>query len=43
VSLRAKQDGHVQSVKAEVDALRMRARFFVSARLQKKVLEIAGE
>ena len=41
--LRAKNDGQIQWVKPEVEALRTRARFFLPARLQEKVLEIAGE
>jgi hypothetical protein len=43
VLLRAKKVGKIQSVKPEVEALRIRARFFLSARLEEKVLEIAGE
>ena len=43
VLLRAKNDGQIPLIKPEVEALRTRARFFVSAQLQKKTLEIAGE
>jgi len=43
VLLRAKNEGQIERVRPEVEALRTRARFFVSARLQEKVLEIAGE
>ena len=43
VLLRAKQDGHIQLVKPEVDALRNQARFFVSPQLEERVLKIAGE
>jgi predicted nucleic acid-binding protein len=43
VLLRAKNDGQIQLIKPEVEALRTRARFFLSARLQERTLEIAGE
>jgi predicted nucleic acid-binding protein len=43
ILLRAKDNGQIQSIKPEIDALRTRARFFLSARLQQKALEIAGE
>jgi uncharacterized protein len=43
VLLRAKNDGQIQLIKPEIEALRTRARFFLSARLQEKALEIAGE
>jgi predicted nucleic acid-binding protein len=43
VLLRAKKEGQIPLMKPEVDALRTRARFFLSARLQEKALEIAGE
>ena len=43
VLLRAKEEGQIQLVEPEVEALRTRARFFVSPRLQQQVLEIAGE
>ena len=36
VLLRAKNEGQIQLIKPEVDALRTRARFFLSARLQEK-------
>ena len=41
--LRAKQDGQIQTVKPEVEALRTRARFFVSPRLEEQILAIDGE
>ena len=43
VLLRAKNDGQIRSIKPELEALRTQARFFLSVRLQEKVLEIAGE
>ena len=43
VLLRAKIDGKIQLIKPEIEELRTRARFFLSARLQEKALEIAGE
>jgi predicted nucleic acid-binding protein len=43
VLLRAKLDGLIQAVKPEVDALRTRAHFFVSHRLEQQIIEIAGE
>ena len=43
VLLRAKNDGQIQLLKPEVEALRARAQFFLSARLQEAVLELAGE
>lgn len=43
VLLRAKEDGQIQLIKPEVEALRTRARFFLSARMQEMVFEIAGE
>jgi len=43
VLLRAKNDRQIRLVRPEVEALRTRARFFLSAPLQEKVLEIAGE
>ncbi|MGD0498351.1 MAG: DUF3368 domain-containing protein [Bryobacteraceae bacterium] len=43
VLLRAKKEGQIQSIGPEVEALRARARFFLSARMQEKVLEAAGE
>ena len=41
--LRAENDGQIPSIKPEIEALRTRARFFLSARLQAKALAIAGE
>jgi predicted nucleic acid-binding protein len=43
VLLRAKNDGQIQRIRSEVEALRTQARFFLSARLQEKVFKIAGE
>lgn len=43
VLLRAKNDGQIPLIKPEIEALRTQARFFLSARLQEKVLVIAGE
>ena len=43
VLLRAKHQGQIQLIKPEVEALRTLARFFLSARLQEKAFEIAGE
>jgi uncharacterized protein len=43
VLLRAKKDGHIQSVKPELELLRTRARFFVSPHLERKILDLAGE
>ena len=43
VLLRAKNEGHIELLKPELDALRTRARFFLSAPLIEKVLQIAGE
>jgi hypothetical protein len=43
VLLRAKDDGQIQLIKPEIVALRAQARFFLSARLQEKVLALAGE
>ena len=43
VLLRAKDDGQIQLIKPEIVALRAQARFFLSARLQEKILALAGE
>ena len=43
VLLRAKQTGAIKAVKPEIQALRDRARFFVSAGLEARVLSDAGE
>jgi predicted nucleic acid-binding protein len=43
VLLRAKKDGQIQAVKPEVEALRTRARFFVSPQVERKILDLAGE
>jgi predicted nucleic acid-binding protein len=43
VLLRAKNEGQIQLIKPEVESSRTQARFFLSARLQEKAFEIAGE
>jgi predicted nucleic acid-binding protein len=43
VLLHAKVNGQIRAVKPEIDALRSRARFFVSADVERKVLDLAGE
>ena len=43
VLLRAKQNGHIQAVKPEVEALRTRARFFLSRQMERNFLNLAGE
>ena len=43
VLLRAKNDGQIPLIKPEIEALRAQARFFLSARLQEKILALAGE
>jgi hypothetical protein len=43
VLLRAKSAGQIRTIKPEVEALRSRARFFLSKHLQDRILEIAGE
>jgi predicted nucleic acid-binding protein len=43
VLLRAKAKGEVASVKAEIDALRERAGFFIAPALEKEILQNAGE
>ena len=43
VLLRAKQTGEIKAVKPEIEALRFRARFFIAASLETKVLASAGE
>ena len=43
VLLRAKNDGQIPLIKPEIEALRAQARFFLSARLQEKILAITGE
>ncbi|MDR3698960.1 MAG: DUF3368 domain-containing protein [Candidatus Sulfopaludibacter sp.] len=42
-SVAAKNEGQIELLKPELDALRTRARFFLSAPLIEKVLQIAGE
>ncbi len=43
VLLRAKNEGQIELLKPELDALRTRARFFLSAWLIERVLQVAGE
>jgi predicted nucleic acid-binding protein len=43
VLLRAKNDGQLERTQPELQALRTRSRFFVSAHLQEEVLKVAGE
>jgi len=43
VLLRAKLSGAIPAMKPEIEALRSKARFFLSASLEKSVLESAGE
>lgn len=43
VLLRAKVNCQIPAVKPEIDALRARARFFVSSDLERRVLDLAGE
>lgn len=43
VLLRAKKSGQTESIGRELDALRTRARFFLSATLTASVLKAAGE
>lgn len=43
VLLRAKESGQIESIGRELDALRTRARFFVSPALTASVLKAAGE
>jgi predicted nucleic acid-binding protein len=43
VLLRSKLNGHISAVKPEIDALRSRARFFLSSDVERKVLDLAGE
>jgi uncharacterized protein len=40
---RAKKDSQIQGVKPEVDALRTRARFYVSAQAERNILDLADE
>lgn len=41
--IRAKRTGGISSIKAELDRLRSKARFFVSSTLEAKILAAAGE
>jgi predicted nucleic acid-binding protein len=42
ILLRAKHTGELAVIKPEIDALRSKARFFISALLEAKVLAAAG-
>jgi predicted nucleic acid-binding protein len=43
VLLRAKHDGHIASVKPEIEALRSKANFFIDIALEAEILAAAGE
>lgn len=43
ILLRAKMAGHIPAVKAEIQALRQKARFFIAPSLEAAVLSSAGE
>ena len=43
ILLRAKKTGHISMVKSEIDALRVKGRFFVAPALEAKILAEAGE
>jgi uncharacterized protein len=43
ILLRAKRSGHIPLIKPEIQALRNRTRFFLSASLEAQVLSVAGE
>ena len=43
ILLRAKATGKIPSVRAEIEALRRDARFFVAPTLEQEVLRAAGE
>lgn len=43
ILLRAKREGEIAALKPEIEALRSRARFFISTRLEDQVLRNAGE
>jgi hypothetical protein len=43
ILLRAKREGRIAALKPEIEALRTRARFFISNRLEDQVLRNAGE
>jgi uncharacterized protein len=43
ILLRAKRNGHLSLIKPEIQALRNRARFFLSTSLESEVLTAAGE
>jgi predicted nucleic acid-binding protein len=43
ILLRAKRAGHIAAIGPEIQALRGRARFFIAASLEAKVLSAAGE
>ncbi len=43
ILLRAKATGKISSLRAEIDALRSRAKFFVARELEEEILRAAGE
>ena len=43
ILLRAKTHGHIPAIRNEIDALRIKAHFFISRRLEDEVLKSAGE
>ena len=43
ILLRAKETGHLPAIKPEIEALRRKARFFISANLEQRVLREARE
>jgi predicted nucleic acid-binding protein len=43
ILLRAKRDGEIAAIKTEIDHLRSKAHFFISAPLEAKILVAAGE
>ena len=43
VLLRAKKNGQIKAVKPEIEALKTKARFFISPTLQTSILASAGE
>lgn len=43
ILLRAKRSGHIPALRPEVEALRVKARFFLSSSLESEILAVAGE
>jgi predicted nucleic acid-binding protein len=43
ILLRAKKEGQIKAVKPEIDALRNKARFFITPALEAEILKAAGE